>query len=67
MSDMRIKKVAAPRELARKGTRTARITFRLHERDAEALTKMAAKAEVGPSTLARLIVERYIADHGKSR
>jgi hypothetical protein len=62
---MKVRKSASPKELAKKGTRSARITFRLHERDADALARMATKAEVGSSTMARLIVERYIADHGK--
>lgn len=66
MSDMRIKKVAAPDRLV-DGTRDVRLTFRLSARDKKVLDRMAEQAGVGASTMARLIVERYVKDHGGKR
>ena len=66
MSDMKIGKGAAPSKLG-DGTRDVRITFRLKVRDKRVLERLAKQAGVGTSTMARLIVERYVTDHGKKR
>ncbi|MBI2894483.1 MAG: hypothetical protein HYY06_13105 [Deltaproteobacteria bacterium] len=39
------------------------LSVRLTPENADALRALAGRAGVGPSTMARLIVERYIADH----
>ncbi len=65
MSDMKIGKVPSPKKLGGEEKRTERLTFRLKKKDAIELARLAEDAEVGPSTMARLIVERYIADHGR--
>jgi hypothetical protein len=39
------------------------LSFRLRPADADSLRTLADRAGVGPSTLGRLIVERYLADH----
>lgn len=67
VSDMKIGKVAPPAKLAPKNTRDVRVTLRLSATDAGTLEKLAGEAGVGTSTMARLIVERYVADYGKRR
>jgi hypothetical protein len=44
-------------------SRAARVIFRLTDDDDDWLREFARKAGIGPSTLARLIIEKYIADH----
>jgi hypothetical protein len=44
-------------------TRTVQVGFRVSATDAEVLMRLARQEGVGHLTLARLIVERYLADH----
>ncbi|MSP59832.1 MAG: hypothetical protein EXR72_05730 [Myxococcales bacterium] len=43
--------------------RTVAINFRLTEADAADLRTLAKGASVGHTTLARVIIEKYVADH----
>ena len=43
------------------------ITFRLNDRDDRALRGLAKRAEMGPSTLARRIIEHYLQEHAPNR
>jgi hypothetical protein len=55
----------SPKDLVppREEPRGVMISFRLKPSDAKALQALADEAECGHTTLARLIVEKYIADH----
>lgn len=54
---------ADPEALAPSAWREVRMSIRLHKADVDILRVLAKRANVGPSTMARLVVERYIADH----
>jgi hypothetical protein len=59
---MKAHKPASPRDLVPE-KHTEMISFRLRPSDNKALIALADEAKVGHTTLARLIVEKYIADH----
>jgi hypothetical protein len=42
--------------------REVQVGFRVRRTDSEYLSRLASRAGVGPMTLARLVVEKYLAD-----
>jgi hypothetical protein len=65
------KRTPSPEALARQGVHVPKpkrspVTFRLTEDDEDALHALAERAELGPSTFARRIVEHYIQEHARS-
>jgi hypothetical protein len=51
-----------PEDLIQPGLEV-QVSFRLRPAEADGLKALADRAGVGPSTLARLIVQRYLAEH----
>ena len=56
----------SPQELRPKSTQHP-VTFRLNDEDHAALLEIAARADMGHSTLVRRIVEHYIQEHPPRR
>jgi hypothetical protein len=48
-------------------SRSSRVIFRLTDDGDASLRELARKAGLGPSTLARLIVEKYLSDHSPKK
>jgi len=57
------KSIKRPDDLPLPEFRTVAINFRISKRDAETLGQLAKVSGVGHTTLARIIVEKYLADH----
>jgi len=53
----------SPEALARPRATRNPVTFRLNDDDWEALRALAGRADAGPSSFARRIVEHYIREH----
>lgn len=60
---MKGRQMPPPEELKRPRATRNPINFRLNDDDWEALHALAARADTGPSSLARRIVEHYIREH----
>lgn len=52
----------SPEELKPRNSRRL-ITFRLNDDDDAALRALAARAQLGPSTLVRRVIEHYVREH----
>jgi hypothetical protein len=65
---MKARMLVSPKDLVpERESHDVMISFRLRGSDAKALQALAKEAKCGHTTLARLIVERYIADHSAQR
>ena len=63
----RVKKTRPVKDSAVAEKRTRLVGFRVRESDAKELERLAKAQGVGISTFGRLIVENYIAQHGRKR
>jgi hypothetical protein len=63
MYNMKMRRMPAPAQLKPRRNSRNLIAFRLNDDEDDALRALAATSGMGPSTLARRIVEHYLGQH----